>query len=91
MDELRPTTGLQEYVCPEMEVLPITVFCPKQIAVLEPALAGGRGFIDTVTEFVFVQPVAEIVSVKVYVVVLVGLAVGLELVDELKAVEGFHE
>ena len=49
---------------------------------LLPALAEGEGFTLIVTEFELEQPVAVIVSVTVYVVVVVGLTVGLADVEE---------
>jgi len=55
-----------------------------------PALGTGNGFINTVTKSVFVQLFPS-VSVKVYVVVDVGLATGLAQVVQLSPVEGLHE
>ena len=54
----------------------------------EPAAATGNGFTVTVTLFDLEHPVAVIVSVTVYVVVEVGLAVGLDTVELLNPVDG---
>jgi len=62
---------------------------PVQIVALEPADATGKLLTVTVTLFEFTQPL-ELVSVTVYVVVLVGLAVGLDTVVELNPVDGVH-
>ena len=55
---------------------------------LDPAAAVGNGFTVTVTELDLLQPVAVIVSVTVYVVVLVGLALGFDTVELLNPVDG---
>ena len=60
---------------------------PVQIVAFEPADATGRLFTVTVTLLEVTQPF-ELVSVTVYVVVLIGLAVGLDTVVELNPVEG---
>jgi hypothetical protein len=57
---------------------------------LLPVAAAGNGFTVTVTLFDCSHPVAVIVSVKVYVVVTVGLAVGLAALDELNPVPGLQ-
>ena len=54
----------------------------------DPAAAVGNGFTVTVMLFDLEQPVAVIVSVTVYVVVEVGLAVGLDTVELLNPVDG---
>ena len=88
---LNPDVGNQEQVFPNTVDAPITVLPPKQIAVLIPALAAGRGFNVTLTVFDLLQPVVVIVSVSVQVVVSVGLAVGFETVVELNPVAGDQE
>ena len=45
----------------------------------------------TVTDAVAVHPLAVVVFVTVYVVVVDGLAVGLLTVDELNPADGLHE
>jgi len=67
------------------------VDAPLQIVALEPAAAVGNGFTVTVTELDLLQPVDVIVSVTVYVVVVVGLALGFDTVELLKPVDGVHE
>ena len=64
-----------------MEVDPIETALPIQSPVLAITLAAGNGFTVMVTELDLVQPVASLVSVSVYMVVMVGLTVGLEDVD----------
>jgi len=67
------------------------VDAPLQIVALEPAAAVGNGLTVTVTLLDLLQPVDVIVSVTVYVVVLVGFAVGLDTVELLKPVDGVQE
>jgi len=55
---------------------------------LEPAAAVGNGLTVTVTLLDLLQPVDVMVSVTVYIVVVVGLAVGLDTVELLKPVDG---
>jgi hypothetical protein len=52
-----------------------------QIDVFEPATAAGNGLTVITTLFVLEQPVAVIVSVRVYVVVTVGATVGFATLD----------
>ena len=59
----------------------MVVLLPLQIEALLPALLPGIGLTVIVTEFAFVQPVAVIVSVNVYVVVAVGETEGLLTVE----------
>jgi len=54
---------------------------------LEPAAADGNGLTVTVTLLDLLHPVDVMVSVTVYVVVVVGLAVGLDTVELLKPVD----
>jgi len=56
--------------------------------VLDPAAAVGNGFTVTVMLFDLEHPVAVIVSVTVYVVVVVGLALGFDTVELLNPVDG---
>src|SRR6185312_2548489 len=85
----KPVDGVHAYVLPPTALAPIDVDEPVQIVALEPADATGRLLTVTVTLFEFTQPL-ELVSVTVYVVVEVGLAVGLDTVVELNPVEGDH-
>ena len=64
---------------------------PLQIVALDPAAAVGNGLTVTVTLLDLLHPVAVIVSVMVYVVVEVGLALGFDIVELLKPVDGVHE
>jgi len=75
-------------VLPPTAVEPIDVDEPEQIVALDPAAATGNGFTVTVILLDLEQPVAVMVSVTVYVVVDVGLAVGLETVVLDNPVEG---
>jgi hypothetical protein len=92
VDELKAVTGDQEYV------LPATLLCLalQQGVVhvklgLVPALAvGGVLFTPTNTLDVAVHPLLP-VTVTVYVVEVVALVVGFEIVVELKAVTGDQE
>ena len=70
---------------------PIEVEAPLQIVALDPAAAVGNGFTVTVTLLDLLHPVAVIVSVMVYVVVEVGLALGFDTVELLNPVDGVHE
>ena len=67
------------------------VDAPLQIVALDPAAAVGNGFTVTVTLLDLLHPVAVMVSVTVYVIVLVGLAVGLDAVELLNPVDGVQE
>jgi hypothetical protein len=62
---------------------------PLQIATLEPPLTTGNGFTVIVTVAVFTQPL-EFVPVTVYVVVAVGLAVGLAQFVQVRPLPGDH-
>ena len=64
---------------------------PWQMPVPPVMVETGAALTVMVTLFDFWQPVAVIVSVNVYVVVTVGLATGLDIVDELNPVAGVHE
>ncbi len=66
---------------PLTEAAPMLAEAPEQIVALAPGFAAGKGLTVTITEFVFVQPVAVMVSVNEYVVVTVGETLGLETVD----------
>ena len=72
---------------PPTAVAPILAVDPVQIVALDPASAAGNGFTVTVTVLEFTQPLL-FVSVTVYVVVEVGLAVGLATVVLLRPVDG---
>ena len=71
----------QLYVFPETAAAPMLVLLPKQIALTPPVVAVGNGFTVTVRLLLFMQPVAVMVSVRVYVVVSVGATVGLANVE----------
>ena len=51
------------------------------MALLAPAFAAGKGLTVTRTLLVFVQPVAVIVSITVYVVVTRGVTIGFARVE----------
>ena len=72
---------VQEYVLPLTVEAPIVVLPPLQIILLEPTFTVGKGFTVTVTESAFEQPVAEMVCVKIYLVVVVGATLGLAEVE----------
>jgi len=76
-------------VLPPTALAPIDVDEPVQIVALVPAEATGKLFTVTVTLLAFIQPL-ELVSVTVYVVVEVGLAVGLDTVVPDNPVDGVH-
>lgn len=67
---------------------PIELLEPLQIVLFPPALFDGNGLTVTTAEFVAEQPVAVIVSVKLYVEVDAGEAVGFETVELLNPVDG---
>ena len=60
---------------------PIWMDPPEQMLLLEPTEAVGSGLTVMVTESILLQPVAVMVSVNIYLVVVVGLTVGLALVE----------
>ena len=64
-----------------MAVAPIVVVLPEQIPLSIPVAATGNGLTVTVTLLLFEQPVAAILSVTVYVVVVVGDTVGFAEVE----------
>ena len=74
---------------PLTEPAPIDALSPVQIVAFEPASAVGNEFTVTVTLLDAIHPL-PFVSVTVYVVVLVGLAVGLDAVALDNPVEGVH-
>ena len=86
---LNPVEGVQAYELPPTALAPIDVEEPVQIVALEPADATGRLFTVTVTLLELTQPLA-FASVTVYVVVDVGLAVGLDTVVLDNPVDGVH-
>lgn len=57
------------------------VLLPVQTEELLPVFADGNEFTVILTEFDLVHPVDVIVSVKVYVVVVVGFILGFEFVE----------
>ena len=61
---------------------------PLQMDTGEPVVADGSGFTVTLTVLELTHPVLVIVSVRVYVVVDVGFAVGLETFAKDSPVEG---
>ena len=90
--ELKAVTGDHEYVLPATLVVPITALGVVHVKLgLVPALAlGGVLFTPTNTLEVAVHPLLP-VTVTVYVVEVVALVVGFEIVVELKAATGDHE
>jgi hypothetical protein len=90
--ELKAVTGDHEYVLPATLLVPSVPEGVVQVKLGEvPALAvGGVLFTPTITLDVAVHPLLP-VTVTVYVVEVVALVVGFEIVVELKAVTGDHE
>ena len=74
---------------PVTEAAPIVVDSPVQIAVLDPAFAAGNAFTVTVMLWDAIHPF-ELVSVTVYVVFEVGLAVGLDTLELVRFVVGLQ-
>ena len=73
---------VQLYVFPTTEAAPSETDAPLlQMDVLLPPVAAGNGFTVTITEFELAQPVAVIVSTRVYVVVTVGETTGFAIED----------
>ena len=64
-----------------MDAAPRLKEAPEQIPVALVTVAEGRGLTVIVTESVLEHPVAVIFSVRMYVVVTVGLTLGLLLVE----------
>jgi hypothetical protein len=64
--EVNPAgTEVQLYVFPATGAEPICVLAFRQMALLAPAAAAGKGLTVTTTLLLFVQPVAVMVSVRV--------------------------
>ena len=63
---------------------------PLQIVTSFPELSAGKELAVTTMLFATEHPVAVIVSVKLYVVVVVGEAVGFEIVELLNPVDGLQ-
>jgi hypothetical protein len=84
----RPVEGLHEYVAAPVAVRVVDV--PLQIDTAAPALTTGTGLTFTVIVPVPVQP-REDVPVIVYVVVVVGFAVGLAQLVHERPVAGLQE
>ena len=82
---------VHEYVLPLTEVAPMAIDAPEQMAVLAIIEAAGKALTVTVTGFDFVQPVAVIVSARVYVVVTIGFTIGLDKVEVNPVGELVHE
>lgn len=89
---LNPVEGLQEYVLPTMDAVPIRPEVVVQFRFnVVPALAVGEVvFTVTVTVDVAVHPLLP-VTVTVYVVVTLGEAVGCAILVALKPVDGLQE
>jgi hypothetical protein len=68
-------------VLPGIAAAPIFALAFRQIVLLLPAAASGKGFSVTVALFDLVHPVAVMVSVIVYIAVTVGVTEGLAKVD----------
>jgi hypothetical protein len=90
--ELKAVTGDHEYVLPATLLVPSVAEGVVHVKLGDvPALAvGGVLFTPTITLDVAVHPLLP-VTVTVYVVEVVALVVGFEIVVELKAVTGDHE
>ena len=82
---LRPVAGDHAYWVPPVALN--VVLPPVHIALFKPALAFGGGFTVSTMLLVPEQPLA-LVAVTVYVVVTVGLAVGLAILVALRPVAG---
>jgi len=93
---LRPVAGLQLYARPATGAAPSWAELPEQIVTAEPGAAAGSVRTVTTTVPELEQPVAVLVSVRVYVwvmgalVVLVSVTVGLALVELLRPVAGLQ-
>jgi hypothetical protein len=92
LPELKPVVGVQLYVLPAIVAEPINPLVVLHVNVISaPASAiGASVFTFTITTSVAVQPFTVLVAVNVYVVVTVGLAVGLATVALLKPVLGLQ-
>ena len=86
---LNPVEGLHEYELPDTDAAPIDNDDPLQIVADDPAAATGNGLTVTVTLFDLTQ-LLPLVSVTVYVVVDVGLALGLDTDASLRPVDGLQ-
>ena len=69
---------------PAVLLVPNVTLSPWQMVASLPAMAVGPGVMVTSTLFDLEQPVAVIVCVRVYVVVVDPLTTGFEMVAELK-------
>jgi hypothetical protein len=69
-------------VLPVVAAAPIEIEDPEQMDVFAMVVAAGKAFTVMVTALELLHPVEVLVSVNVYVVVIVGLTVGLEEVEE---------
>ncbi len=90
-EELSPAAGFQLYVFPATGVEPIAVDSPSQIVLEGPASATGLGFTVMIMLSDFEQPVAVMVSVRVYVVVPAGKDEGFEIMVEFRPAAGLHK
>ena len=86
-----PTAAANHFTVPvEEEALRTTVPVPQRPPGVVDKITG-NGLTATLTALVSEQPVAVMVSVSTYVVVLVGLADGSATVELLKVADGDHE
>ncbi len=88
---LRPAVGLQEYERPLCGGPPMATDPPTQRDSGDPASVRGRGLTVTVTDEVEDFPVVLSVTVRVYVVVCIGEAVGCAAEGSLRPSGGDHE
>ena len=80
--DVKPTgSDTQLYVVPLTGAAPMAIEPPGHIALFEMTAAAGSGFTVTVTLFDLTQPVAAMVSLRVYVVLPVGETVALETLE----------
>jgi hypothetical protein len=75
-----PDVGNHEYEYPLVEVAPIIPDCPLQKETGLPVFATGIGLTDTCVWLMPVHPLG-LVTVTLYIVVIVGVTTGLEIVE----------
>jgi hypothetical protein len=89
LNEPNPFVLVHEYELPATAIAPIDIDEPVQMLLLAIVAAAGKGFTVIKTEFELIHPL-EFVSVRVYVVVIVGETVGFD-VKEPNPNELVHE
>jgi hypothetical protein len=88
VEDDKAVDGDQLYVMPLVGVAPMAIELPLQTDLLPPADTVGALVTVRVIESLLVHPVVEFVTVRVYFVVAVGLAVGCAAVPDDNAVVG---